>query len=37
MNYFRKAKINGGMTAWPNGLDIAPESIYEKCEQGCST
>lgn len=32
LSYFRQARIEGGTITWPNGADVAPETVQERAE-----
>lgn len=32
VSYFRRFFIEGGTVVWPNGADIAPETLYEAAQ-----
>lgn len=34
--YFRRFFVDGGTVAWPNGADIAPETLHEHAAKGAA-
>jgi len=35
-DFFRRFFLDGGSVAWPNGADIAPETLYEEARKNAA-
>lgn len=35
-SYFQRFFIEGGTVAWPNGADIAPETLYDEAKSSAA-
>jgi hypothetical protein len=36
-DHFRRFLVEGGTVTWPNGADVAPETLYERASRARST
>lgn len=34
--YFERFFLDGGTVAWPNGADVAPETLYERAKSSAA-
>lgn len=34
LDYFQRFALEGGTVAWPNGADVAPETLHESAKAG---
>jgi Protein of unknown function (DUF2442) len=35
-SYFALATLSGGVVVWPNGVDIAPDAMYNEVSGNCT-